>query len=363
MKHILYTTADANKPSAICDANGEVVLDLCKVCGKDEVQLVDTDCEPKWLESTDALAAEITRSIGAALHPEETVDLGALTERSEAWLAVAAALDEHQPSWRTEGGFTGMDKAVAAIGKMAANVQRMKIILNSVYLPQSMADMPSFDSNLLRKVTETGQKTLAERMRGLKPIEDVPNPPGWQPIETAPTDNKRPLYLARFNDDGKLLELGFDGIWEYDSGDGWEHNNGGHYWQSSGALFECDQPTHWAYQDKPLPAAPVVAVEPVAEVPPLDVVTQIIHAGFARHGYRKGTKEGIAFYRGTQFEPSPPPAAIAVPEGMALVPRMPPDWALKRARGAYSNATVYDVLDVWVCIWNELAASQQNKDA
>lgn len=60
---------------------------------------------------------------------------------------------------------------------------------------------------------------------------------------------------------------------------------------------------------------------------------------------------------------SPPPAAPAVPEGMALVPKKPPEWALKRARMAYKNASVYDVLDVWVCIWNELsAAPQQSKE-
>lgn len=39
--HVLYETKDVNRPSAICDANGEVALALCKVCGKAEGELVD----------------------------------------------------------------------------------------------------------------------------------------------------------------------------------------------------------------------------------------------------------------------------------------------------------------------------------
>jgi hypothetical protein len=41
-KHALWETKDANRPLVICDSNGEVVLDLCKVCGKAEIELVDT---------------------------------------------------------------------------------------------------------------------------------------------------------------------------------------------------------------------------------------------------------------------------------------------------------------------------------
>jgi hypothetical protein len=37
--HALYTNADMDKPRAILDRNGEVVLGLCKRCGKAEVEL------------------------------------------------------------------------------------------------------------------------------------------------------------------------------------------------------------------------------------------------------------------------------------------------------------------------------------
>jgi len=39
MTHTLYMTGDANCPEAILDHNGEVVLALCKTCGKGESDL------------------------------------------------------------------------------------------------------------------------------------------------------------------------------------------------------------------------------------------------------------------------------------------------------------------------------------
>ncbi|MCY1206582.1 hypothetical protein D9M72_181550 [compost metagenome] len=75
---------------------------------------------------------------------------------------------------------------------------------------------------------------------------------GWQPIETAPRDNARLLYLARFDDKGLLQELDFDGIWEYWE-ESWElsHINGW-CWMSAKGI---EEPTHWAYQDSPMPEA------------------------------------------------------------------------------------------------------------
>lgn len=72
----------------------------------------------------------------------------------------------------------------------------------------------------------------------------------WQPIDTAPKDNKRPLYLARFAEDGALMELDFDGIWDYWQ-ESWEmaHINGWD-WHSANGI---EEPTHWAYQDGPPP--------------------------------------------------------------------------------------------------------------
>jgi hypothetical protein len=37
--HDLYSDADADRPSVICDTNGQVALGLCKRCGKAEIEL------------------------------------------------------------------------------------------------------------------------------------------------------------------------------------------------------------------------------------------------------------------------------------------------------------------------------------
>lgn len=39
--HDLYKTGDKGAPDAILDRNGEVVLGLCKKCGKAEVELTE----------------------------------------------------------------------------------------------------------------------------------------------------------------------------------------------------------------------------------------------------------------------------------------------------------------------------------
>lgn len=42
-EHRLYATSDADRPRDICDRNGEVVLGLCKVCGRAGAEL-DKPC-------------------------------------------------------------------------------------------------------------------------------------------------------------------------------------------------------------------------------------------------------------------------------------------------------------------------------
>lgn len=41
MNHMLYKTGDTDLPSVICDANGDVTLGLCRVCGQAEAELED----------------------------------------------------------------------------------------------------------------------------------------------------------------------------------------------------------------------------------------------------------------------------------------------------------------------------------
>lgn len=48
LNHDLYTDADKDRPSVICDSNGQVVLDLCKRCNRGESELTDhPECTPR----------------------------------------------------------------------------------------------------------------------------------------------------------------------------------------------------------------------------------------------------------------------------------------------------------------------------
>jgi hypothetical protein len=64
--HELYTNADTDKPEAILDRNGEVVIGLCKRCGKGESELSGQcaqQAEPvAWPKKRKPRAAEITES-------------------------------------------------------------------------------------------------------------------------------------------------------------------------------------------------------------------------------------------------------------------------------------------------------------
>lgn len=67
----------------------------------------------------------------------------------------------------------------------------------------------------------------------------------WQPIDTAPKDNRRPLLLASFNDDGTMQSFDYNASWEKDY-ESWEMPTLYWYWQSENGYVE--EPTHWAYQ-------------------------------------------------------------------------------------------------------------------
>lgn len=89
-----------------------------------------------------------------------------------------------------------------------------------------------------------------------QPAPSAPVPPNavvWHPIETAPKDNKRPLYLAQFNTEtGDLIDLDWDASWEPES-ESWEIPQVYYVWRSANGRVE--EPTHWAYQGLQEPAA------------------------------------------------------------------------------------------------------------
>lgn len=84
----------------------------------------------------------------------------------------------------------------------------------------------------------------------------------WQPIETAPKDNKRSLMLARFNKAGQLTEFDWNAAWRSES-ESWELPHiVYYYWASENGSVE--EPTHWMYQpDWFAAAAPQPAPAPV----------------------------------------------------------------------------------------------------
>jgi hypothetical protein len=64
-EHDFYTTADKDRPEVICDRNGEVVLNLCKRCGKGEADLIDEPCgqpEPEpvaWMDAPERIYLQV----------------------------------------------------------------------------------------------------------------------------------------------------------------------------------------------------------------------------------------------------------------------------------------------------------------
>lgn len=69
MEHDLYTDADADRPGIICDRNGQVVLGLCKRCGRAEAQLVEP-CGTPWSLDLSNIEARVLAQL-AAISPED----------------------------------------------------------------------------------------------------------------------------------------------------------------------------------------------------------------------------------------------------------------------------------------------------
>jgi len=64
-QHVLYVTSDTDVPSAIRDCHGEVVLGLCRNCGRGEIEL-EEPCTPRQPATTlDDVSKEIANKIAA----------------------------------------------------------------------------------------------------------------------------------------------------------------------------------------------------------------------------------------------------------------------------------------------------------
>ncbi|HBS81057.1 MAG TPA: hypothetical protein DD989_20785, partial [Pseudomonas sp.] len=77
--HDLYRTSDEDAPESIKDRNGEVVLDLCRKCGRGEVELKDgCKAEP-------APAQDEREAFNRALHSQKVFKLSSATIDAAEW--------------------------------------------------------------------------------------------------------------------------------------------------------------------------------------------------------------------------------------------------------------------------------------
>jgi hypothetical protein len=63
MKHLLYSDADPLVPDVICDRNGQVVLGLCKRCGKAEAELDGPCITPADAALAEGFAGEMETAV------------------------------------------------------------------------------------------------------------------------------------------------------------------------------------------------------------------------------------------------------------------------------------------------------------
>ncbi len=82
----------------------------------------------------------------------------------------------------------------------------------------------------------------------------------WRPIADAPKDNRRPLYIAQFREDGVLEELDWDAIWETES-ESWEIPQVYYVWKSANGRVE--EPTHFAFMDETDESCPCALPDPM----------------------------------------------------------------------------------------------------
>jgi hypothetical protein len=194
-------------------------------------------------------------------------------------------------------------------------------------------------------------------MTSRETAEDVLRDFVWRPIETAPKDNKVPLYLARFNDSGELTELDFDGIWQSES-ESWEMPQVYYYWASANGI---EEPTHWAYQTGVAPPSIERALAGRAEAVALAEVTSAYNVFEWNSKHPLGAKGfSGSLPIGTKLYTHPPASVPEVTDDVREALRISADLADISCDWNLPNVQVYppvrwelsasgeDVSDGWV---------------
>lgn len=98
-EHILYKDGDKNIPTSIKDRNGEVVLDLCKVCGRGEAELAEP-CVVK--HTADGLRKDANELDASGIFPETASMLRAGADAMDALAKAEARVKELEQEKATE---------------------------------------------------------------------------------------------------------------------------------------------------------------------------------------------------------------------------------------------------------------------
>lgn len=108
MNHDFYTDADTNIPPSICDWNGQVVLALCKRCGKAEGDLT-AECSGAAIKVQECTSAEIASKLLAnAIDYTLQFKISELENERDALTTELAALRAQEPcavflGWNDDG--------------------------------------------------------------------------------------------------------------------------------------------------------------------------------------------------------------------------------------------------------------------
>ena len=106
--HVLYETTDADRPKEICDQNGEVVLAMCKLCRKAEVELEDAQQatpEPVGEVVAESILSQWMTECGVYLVEKMGHQWASQTKQADLMYLVKKALSYTRPAPGVSEGF------------------------------------------------------------------------------------------------------------------------------------------------------------------------------------------------------------------------------------------------------------------